>query len=112
MLRYYKLFGGCCCSKLLSEYCERTRKVARELLRGIWKSLGLEESYVDKALNMDSGLQVFTANLYPPCPQPELAMGLPPHSDHGLLTFLTQNGVGGLQVQHNGKWVNVNAIPN
>ncbi|CAK9174081.1 unnamed protein product [Ilex paraguariensis] len=99
-------------SKHLSEYCERTRKVARELLRGIWKSLGLEESYVDKALNMDSGFQSFTANLYPPCPQPELAMGLPPHSDHGLLTFLIQNGVGGLQVQHNGKWVNVNAIPN
>ncbi|OMO63566.1 Oxoglutarate/iron-dependent dioxygenase [Corchorus olitorius] len=52
------------------------------------------------------------ANLYPPCPQPELAMGLPPHSDHGLVTLLIQNEIGGLQVKHQGKWINVNPIPN
>ncbi|KAJ0011448.1 hypothetical protein Pint_33400 [Pistacia integerrima] len=48
----------------------------------------------------------------PPCPQPDLAMGMPPHSDHGLLTLLIQNENGGLQLQHNGKWVNVNASSN
>lgn len=63
-------------------------------------------------MNLDSGLQILVANLYPPCPQPELAMGMPPHSDHGLLTLLTQNGICGLQLLHNGKWVNVNAVPN
>jgi isopenicillin N synthase-like dioxygenase len=74
----------------------------------------LEPDYLDKALNVESeGLQIFIANLYPPCPQPELALGMPPHSDHGLLTLLIQNGITGLQVQRrNGKWVNVNAIPN
>ncbi|KAB5516031.1 hypothetical protein DKX38_026679 [Salix brachista] len=44
--------------------------------------------------------------------QPELAMGIPPHSDHGLLTLLIQNGIGGLQIQHKGKWVNVGTHPN
>ncbi|KAK8316678.1 hypothetical protein V6Z11_A13G055800 [Gossypium hirsutum] len=39
-------------------------------------------------------------------------MGLPPHSDHGLLTLLIQNQIGGLQVQHKGKWVNIDPIPN
>ncbi|KAE8687719.1 Flavonol synthase/flavanone 3-hydroxylase [Hibiscus syriacus] len=52
------------------------------------------------------------ANFYPPCPQPELAMGLPAHSDHGLLTLLIQNQIGGLQVRHNGKWINIDPIPN
>ncbi|XP_062020631.1 2-oxoglutarate-dependent dioxygenase 19-like [Rosa rugosa] len=100
-------------SQLSSEYCKRTKEVTRELLKGISLSLGLEADYLDTALNVKSeGLQVFIANLYPPCPQPELALGMPPHSDHGLLTLLIQNGINGLQVQHDGKWVNVNAIPN
>ncbi|GMH16397.1 hypothetical protein Nepgr_018238 [Nepenthes gracilis] len=99
-------------SELASEYCARIRQVVRGLLGGISESLGLEECYIEKAFNLDSSLQVFTANLYPPCPQPELAMGIPPHSDHGLLTLLIQNEIGGLQVHHNGSWVQVNAIPN
>lgn len=94
------------------EYCRRIREVARELLRGISESLGLEASYIDKTLSLDSGFQILTANLYPPCPQPDLAMGMPPHSDHGLLTILIQNENGGLQLQHNGNWVNVNASSN
>ncbi|KAF6166818.1 hypothetical protein GIB67_005694 [Kingdonia uniflora] len=93
------------------EYCKRTREVAAELLKGISESLGLEENYINKALELDIGVQVLLANLYPPCPQPELAMGIPPHSDHGCLTLLMQNEVGGLQLKHNGHWVQVNAIP-
>ncbi|XP_057967722.1 2-oxoglutarate-dependent dioxygenase 19-like [Malania oleifera] len=99
-------------SEVSLDYCRRTRVVAMELLRGISESLGLEECYMEKALNLASdGFQILAANLYPPCPQPELAMGIHPHSDHGLLTLLIQNGIGGLQVQHNGKWVPVNANP-
>ncbi|KAK4340049.1 hypothetical protein RND71_041511 [Anisodus tanguticus] len=96
----------------MAEYSEKIRKVARKLLAGISESLGLEESFLDKALNLESGLQIFVGNYYPPCPQPELTMGMPPHSDHGLLTLLIQNQVGGLEVQHQGKWINVNALPN
>ena len=94
------------------EYSKRVREVARELLRGISESLGLEAEYIEKALNFEEGLQVNIANYYPPCTQPELAMGLPRHTDHGLLTILIGNGVSGLQMQHNGKWVNPNIIPN
>lgn len=99
-------------SELAIEYVKRIREVAGELLRGISISLGLEASYIHNFLDLESSLQVFVANLYPPCPQPELALGMPPHSDHGLLNILIENGVGGLQLQHNGKWVNVNAPPN
>ncbi|GMI83762.1 DMR6-LIKE OXYGENASE 2 [Hibiscus trionum] len=98
--------------EIAMEYSTRVRQVARELIRGISESLGLEENYIEKAVNLENSLQIMIANLYPPCPQPELAMGLPAHSDHGLVTLLIQNEIGGLQVQHNGKWVNVDPIPN
>ena len=94
------------------EYSRKTREVTRTLLQGISESLGLEATALEDYTGFDSGLQVFVVNLYPPCPQPELALGLPPHTDNGLLTLLYQNGVGGLQVKHDGKWVNVDPLPN
>ncbi|XP_059448280.1 2-oxoglutarate-dependent dioxygenase 19-like [Corylus avellana] len=94
------------------EYSKRSRELAMELLKGISMSLELGDTYIQNALNMESGLQILIANLYPPCPEPELAIGLPPHSDHGLLTLLIQNEISGLQVQHQSKWVNVNSTPN
>ncbi|PON87342.1 Isopenicillin N synthase [Trema orientale] len=93
------------------EFCQRTREVFLGISEAISESLGLEANEIYKRLNLDSGLQIFTANLYPPCPQPDLALGLPPHSDHGFLTFLIQNGVDGLQIQPNGKWYNVKGVP-
>lgn len=99
-------------SDIMWEYCEKSRQVAKELLRGISQGLGLEECCLEKTLDMKSGFQIFIANYYPRCPQPELALGMPPHSDHGLLTLIIQNQVGGLQVQHQGKWIQVNALPN
>ncbi|KAF5448454.1 hypothetical protein F2P56_028989, partial [Juglans regia] len=98
--------------EILLEYSKRTRKLALDLLEGISVSLGLEDGYMEKAMNLESGLQILAANFYPPCPEPEVAMGMPSHSDHGLLTLLIHNGISGLQVQHKGKWINVNSIPN
>ncbi|XP_042442779.1 2-oxoglutarate-dependent dioxygenase 19-like [Zingiber officinale] len=100
-----------CFSDVLRDYATCTRRVGMELLKGIWESLELEENDMNRALKLDSCFQVFIANLYPPCPQPELVFGLPPHSDHGLLTLLHQNGVDGLDVEHGGKWVYVKPLP-
>ncbi|KAK4266287.1 hypothetical protein QN277_027234 [Acacia crassicarpa] len=94
------------------EYCRETRKVARKLLEGISESLDLEPEAIAKATGFDTGHQVFIANLYPPCPRPELALGMPPHSDHGFLALLIQNDIGGLQISHKGNWVNVEPLPN
>ena len=57
------------------------------------------------------GNKYLLANLHPPCPRPEHAMGLPSHSDHGLLTLLIQNGNGGIQFQQRRKWANAGIIP-
>ncbi|XP_010939711.3 2-oxoglutarate-dependent dioxygenase 19 [Elaeis guineensis] len=98
--------------EISKEYTTSTRAMGMELLRGIWESLGLEENDMTKALDLHSCYQVLVGNIYPPCPQPELATGLPAHSDHGLLTILLQNGVNGLQVKHRGNWVRVEPLPN
>ena len=51
-------------------------------------------------------------NYYPPCPRPELVLGIKAHSDAPLLTvLLVDREVGGLQVQRENKWLNVPSIP-
>lgn len=57
------------------------------------------------------GSQLMVVNCYPPCPQPDLTLGMPPHSDYGFLTLLLQDEVEGLQIQFQDKWVTVEPIP-
>ncbi|KAF7830708.1 flavanone 3-dioxygenase 2-like [Senna tora] len=94
------------------EYCEKIREIARNLIEAISESLGLEAKSLVEYTGFDRGLTLMAVNLYPACPEPELALGMPPHSDHGLLTVLIQNGIGGLQVMQGGRWVNVDPLPN
>ncbi|KAH7655534.1 Thebaine 6-O-demethylase protein [Dioscorea alata] len=96
----------------LLEYAACTRKMGKELLKAIWESLELKTDDIEAALDIKSCFQSIIGNFYPPCPQPELALGLPPHSDHGLLTILLQNGINGLQVKHNNKWLHIKQLPN
>ena len=51
-------------------------------------------------------------NRYPPCPSPEVALGVGPHKDPGVLTILAQDEVGGLEVKRksDGEWVGVKPI--
>ncbi|ONK76008.1 uncharacterized protein A4U43_C03F22870 [Asparagus officinalis] len=53
-------------------------------------------------------------NHYPPCPSPDLALGVGRHKDSGALTVLAQDDVGGLDVKRrsDGEWVRVKPIPN
>lgn len=57
------------------------------------------------------GSQLMVVNCYPPCPQPDLTLGMPSHSDYGFLTLLLQDDVQGLQIQFQDKWVTVDPIP-
>ncbi|XP_058007251.1 2-oxoglutarate-dependent dioxygenase 19-like isoform X3 [Hevea brasiliensis] len=51
-------------SENLLEYSKRVREVARELLKGISESLGLGTNYIDKALNLEQGLQILSNGKY------------------------------------------------
>jgi isopenicillin N synthase-like dioxygenase len=100
------------CSETLEKYVTKSREVIGELLKAISLTLSLEENYIQNMMNVESGSQILVINYYPPCPKPELVMGLPAHTDHGLLTLLMQNELGGLQIEHDGKWIPINPLPN
>lgn len=70
-----------------------------------------QEDDMLKDLQAD-GSQMMVANCYPPCPEPNLTLGIPPHSDYGFLTLLLQDEVEGLQIQFQEKWVSVQPIAN
>lgn len=64
------------------------------------------------SIKFENGSQLIVVNYYPSCPEPELTLGMPPHSDYGFLTLLLQDQVKGLQIQHGGTWVTVEPLPN
>ncbi|KAK9078904.1 hypothetical protein SSX86_002963 [Deinandra increscens subsp. villosa] len=92
-------------SELASDYVKRTRAVAMELVNGVSESLGFESSYMNRELNLDAGFQLLAINYYPSLLEVDISRGLMPHTDHGLLTLLYENGVPGLEVLRDGKWV-------
>ena len=81
-------------------------------MKAISETLGLEPDRITKATDWDRGLQCISANYYPPCSKPDQAIGLAAHTDPNLLNLIIQNDVGGLQIQHKGKWVIWKAEPN
>lgn len=85
-----------------------------KLVEAILESLGLDNIVQDKTMLEElsrDGSQLMVVNCFPPCPQPDLTLGMPPHSDYGFLTLLLQDEVEGLQIQHDHKWVTVQPIP-
>ncbi|XP_061340929.1 protein DMR6-LIKE OXYGENASE 2-like [Gastrolobium bilobum] len=94
----------------VAEYSRNMRGLSVRLLEAISESLGLERDYIEKALGKHG--QHMAINYYPPCPEPELTYGLPPHTDPNAITILLQTEVPGLQVLKDGTWVTVNPIPN
>ena len=92
-----------------AEYCTQIQKLAKTLLSAISESLGLSTQYINEAFGVHS--QYMAYNFYPACPNPDLTLGLPGHSDPGGLTILMQDEVGGLQVLHEDRWVAVHPVP-
>ncbi|CDP20446.1 unnamed protein product, partial [Coffea canephora] len=81
------------------------------VLEQMTKALGMKLE--DMTMLFQEGMQSMRMNNYPPCPQPELVMGLCPHSDAGGLTIVLQgNEVEGLQIKKAGAWVPVVPLPN
>ncbi|XP_055817001.1 probable 2-oxoglutarate-dependent dioxygenase SLC1 [Solanum dulcamara] len=99
-----------------SNYSKQTKFLYQLLIGAILESLGIvnNENNIDSnnLKEFEDGSQLLVLNCYPSCPEPDLTLGMPPHSDYGLLTLLLQDEVKGLQIQHQGKWLTVEPIPN
>ncbi|KAK8709133.1 hypothetical protein V6N13_060163 [Hibiscus sabdariffa] len=101
------------CRELVAEYGAEVTKLCERLLKAMSINLELKEDYLQNAFGGDDVGACFKASFYPKCPQPELTLGLSPHSDPGCITILLpDHDVTGLQVRNNGKWITVKPAPN
>ncbi|XP_075499562.1 oxoglutarate-dependent flavonoid 7-O-demethylase 1-like [Primulina tabacum] len=94
----------------IEAYSVELKILAMKLLSLMARVLKIKEE--DMKILFERGTQSMRMNFYPPCPQPELVMGLCPHSDAIALSILIQiNEVEGLQVNKGGLWIPVVPLP-
>lgn len=95
----------------MGRYCEEVKKVGLEVMEAVIESLGLKNP-TNLTKKIEDGMQVMAVNCYPPCPEPEIALGLPPHSDYSCLTILYQS-CPGLEIMdfEDGTWKAIPHIP-
>ncbi|CAL1410480.1 unnamed protein product [Linum trigynum] len=96
----------------LEEYSAALKALAMTILGLMAEALRIDQG--DMKVLFEEGWQKFRMNYYPPCPQPELVMGVNSHSDAVGLTILLQvtNDTHGLQVKKDGHWVSVVPLTN
>ncbi len=101
-------------------YLDACEIVARRLLHGFARALGLGREHFDSHFD-HRHTSFIRLNHYPladPLDAGEAAavtdlgdMALHHHSDAGAFTILLQDDVGGLQVEHDGAWIDVDTEP-
>lgn len=95
------------CRNTLETYLLELQRIAGTLLGLIGKLLKMNMEEMEQLF--EDGMQSVRITHYPPCPKPELVVGLKPHSDGSGITILHQvNGVQGLQIKKDGVWFPVN----
>lgn len=94
----------------MENYLQELQKLAINLLGLIGQAVDIEKQEMVDIF--EDGIQSVRMNYYPRCPQPDLVIGLTPHSDATGITILLQvNDVDGLQVKKDGVWIPVNFLP-
>ncbi|XP_028775008.1 flavonol synthase/flavanone 3-hydroxylase [Neltuma alba] len=94
------------------EYVKKLHGVVEKLFKSLTKGLGLQGNEMWEAAGGDKLEYLLKINYYPPCPRPELALGVPPHTDMSTFTILVPNEVQGLQAFRDDHWYDVQYIPN
>lgn len=92
----------------MGTYAKAVHDLQATIMGVIFESLGLPSNYLQK--DIEQGSQVMAVNCYPACPEPSLALGLPPHSDYGMLTIILQDQRGLEFMDSNQKWLTVPVI--
>ncbi|WCJ18770.1 2-oxoglutarate (2OG) and Fe(II)-dependent oxygenase superfamily protein [Euphorbia peplus] len=105
------------CKNECIEYMKRTEILCRKLMVALMERLNVKE-IDEKKESLIMGSKRIDLNFCPQCPNPDLTVGIGPHSDVSSLTFnsLFQDEIGGLYVRvREGKgkedgWVHVPPI--
>ncbi|CAN1312006.1 1-aminocyclopropane-1-carboxylate oxidase homolog 1 [Linum perenne] len=98
-----------CFRESVQEYAAEMMKLGELLFELLSEALGLDKNHL-KDIDCMEGFGL-GCHYCPPCPQPELAIGVVPHADMSFLTIILQDQIGGLQVLHRGSWIDVPFVP-
>ncbi|GMI72036.1 hypothetical protein like AT1G06620 [Hibiscus trionum] len=93
------------CRRSTMEYIKHMKRLGETLFELLSEALGLPPDHLS-SIGCCKGSSLHS-HYYPPCPQPELTLGVRKHADAGILTLLLQNHISGLQVLHEGQWFDV-----
>ncbi|XP_061362595.1 oxoglutarate-dependent flavonoid 7-O-demethylase 1-like [Gastrolobium bilobum] len=95
---------------ILESYIIEMQNLAITLVGYLGKAMMIEKREMEEMF--EDGQQAIRMTYYPPCPQPELVMGISAHSDACGFTILNQlNGVDALQIKKDGIWIPVHVMP-
>ncbi|XP_058743362.1 1-aminocyclopropane-1-carboxylate oxidase homolog 12-like [Vicia villosa] len=97
------------CRDILLEYGKHMMNLGTLLFELLSEGLGLNPSHLND-MECAKGI-IALCHYYPPCPQPELTIGTPKHSDNDFFTVLLQDHIGGLQVLYQDNWIDVKPVP-
>lgn len=97
------------CRDILLEYSEHVMKIGICLFELMSEALGLGPNHL-LDMGCADGLAVL-GHYYPSCPQPELTIGTPNHTDNDFITILLQDHIGGLKIFYQNQWTDVPPIP-
>ncbi|MFJ3957543.1 isopenicillin N synthase family dioxygenase [Arthrobacter sp. NPDC090010] len=97
--------------EVVTEWMERLSEISMELLRALAVSLGAPENAFDAAFG-DKAFPVLKIVRYPGESDPDPKQGVGQHRDGGVITLLlVEPGKGGLQVEHDGAWIDAPQVP-
>ncbi|XP_023766510.1 1-aminocyclopropane-1-carboxylate oxidase homolog 1 isoform X1 [Lactuca sativa] len=96
------------CRDILLEYSRQVIRLGSCLLTLMSEALGLNPNHL-LDIGCGDGLAVL-GHYYPPCPQPELTIGTPDHTDNDFITILLQDHVGGFKILYQNQWTDVHPI--
>lgn len=100
-----------CFRAVIDEYGKAVYALTLKLMAILSEEIGQPPDFIfSKVGGRKAGLRTYIIN-YPPCPQPDLAMGISKHSDISAISVLQQNNVSALEVERDGRWVAVPPDP-
>ncbi|XP_047977983.1 1-aminocyclopropane-1-carboxylate oxidase homolog 1-like [Salvia hispanica] len=97
------------CRDEIMKYMNHMIKVRDVLSEVLSEALGASKDLLGEMQCMES--EYLTCLYYPASPEPDKSLGTVAHSDPTVLTVLLQDDTGGLQIKHDGYWIDVPPVP-